>query len=764
MASIGSEGDPIQVEEKAHEERPDDTQATITDGGSQDKLTQQEEGLSEDRTFDDRIDGDVSMSDTINAATFANDPSKVPMQVEEEDSRGEKQSDARPAATSAIGEGKADEQDKHESKDGVSDGRDNADVFMSDTITPTNTTEAAINMDPSLARLTSISTTATSYDTSMIPEPLLAPPMSNPTSLSTTAPSTTTKDWWSRTVPSPPPASTAAHTQVLPRPPPSDAYPQGRESIDSAPNDDTTIPDATSASGNDPHVPHEQQQQQQQQQPQEDQQEDQQPPFSSIQSILLVFIHGFKGDDTTFCSFPTDLSNRLQEKITKNHNCTAASPTTGATSPIHPPPKIQPLIYPPFATRGDLSAAVDRFRAWLLEKVIDKEVSLGTPSPTVNPGVGVIIVGHSMGGIMGAEAVLGIAEDAGLVSASSANASGTTTTTTASDSEKADDAAESDATMTTEEQSSTDNQHEQQREEEDDDAHPTRTMFPHILGLLAFDTPFLGIAPGVVRHGAEQHWREGKSWYDSTVGIINAVSQGKKEGKAAREGVSAASNSSRAAAANAASGAGGSSGGAWSNWTKYGLLAAGTAVVGAGAAYASKEQISSGYSWMSGHLEFVGCLARGEELRTRWSKLYRLSDAASFSSTSNKSRKSQDRRDSATSRTSQKRHPTGKTTASGQQKIGLSVYYTSLTHPSAQPSASITQQNEERTFVNLPAELRRQQSRAVSDPDAERVWVRAGNGTARNEVDAHVGMFATGTNDGYERLCGAVVERVGAWV
>ena len=41
--------------------------------------------------------------------------------------------------------------------------------------------------------------------------------------------------------------------------------------------------------------------------------------------------------------------------------------------------------------------------------MIDLEVEMGTASPVVDPGVHVVLVGHSMGGIVAVETVLGIA-------------------------------------------------------------------------------------------------------------------------------------------------------------------------------------------------------------------------------------------------------------------------------------------------------------------------------------------------------------------
>lgn len=250
-------------------------------------------------------------------------------------------------------------------------------------------------------------------------------------------------------------------------------------------------------------------------------------------TLLLAFIHGFKGDDQTFGYFPLQLSDLL--------------------APYLPHLTIRSLVYPAFDTRGDLVACVSRFRDWLTERVIDAEVARGTAQPMLEPGTRVVLVGHSMGGIVAAEAVLALLADT------------------------------------------------------QGQGGGLNGMFPAVQGVLALDTPYLGISPGVVRYGAEDQWTAGKAWYEGAAGLF------------AQKGEAPTVNAAKGLPKLPEQTATGEKPG-WAAWGKYAAVAtvASAAVAGAGAAaYMNRAHITTSLGWATSHLEFVGCLARGEELKRR---------------------------------------------------------------------------------------------------------------------------------------------------
>lgn len=141
-------------------------------------------------------------------------------------------------------------------------------------------------------------------------------------------------------------------------------------------------------------------------------------------------------------------------------------------------------------------------------------------------------------------------------------------------------------------------------------------MFPYIQGVLAFDTPYLGISPGVVAHGAEGHYNTASEAFSALSGLTGGFWGGKaaadadakivKEKKAPVAALPAPSESSASVPA-------------WQRWGKIAAYAGAGAAVAAGGsfAYMKRDQITEGWSWVGSHLEFVGCLMRAEELRKR---------------------------------------------------------------------------------------------------------------------------------------------------
>ncbi|KAI8975156.1 hypothetical protein BDF20DRAFT_877124 [Mycotypha africana] len=102
-----------------------------------------------------------------------------------------------------------------------------------------------------------------------------------------------------------------------------------------------------------------------------------------LDRLLLIFIHGFKGGDTSFKDFPARIQTILTNTVKADVNA---------------------IIYPQYKTAGDLNIAVENFSSWLtdqvteLQKYMDKLNSKGK--------ILIVLLGHSMGGIVSAETIL----------------------------------------------------------------------------------------------------------------------------------------------------------------------------------------------------------------------------------------------------------------------------------------------------------------------------------------------------------------------
>ncbi|TVY39914.1 hypothetical protein LSUB1_G004269 [Lachnellula subtilissima] len=127
-------------------------------------------------------------------------------------------------------------------------------------------------------------------------------------------------------------------------------------------------------------------------------------------TLLLVYIHGFMGNETSFQSFPAHVHNLLSITLEETHI-------------------VHTKIYPRYKSRKAIEFARDDFSTWL--------------EPNENHYTDVVLLGHSMGGILSAEVAL-----------------------------------------------------------QEPQSVATGKPFRHrILGTINFDTPFLGMHPGVIVSG-----------------------------------------------------------------------------------------------------------------------------------------------------------------------------------------------------------------------------------------------------------------------
>ncbi|KAL4267875.1 putative lipase ROG1 family protein [Pleurotus pulmonarius] len=99
-------------------------------------------------------------------------------------------------------------------------------------------------------------------------------------------------------------------------------------------------------------------------------------------NILVVFIHGFKGNDDTFAKFPERLQHTLSQSIQSS--------------------KVECIVFPAYETKGDLNEAVIRLADWLTTITVNREVASGGGAGKVR----IVLCGHSMGGLLAADSLL----------------------------------------------------------------------------------------------------------------------------------------------------------------------------------------------------------------------------------------------------------------------------------------------------------------------------------------------------------------------
>lgn len=89
--------------------------------------------------------------------------------------------------------------------------------------------------------------------------------------------------------------------------------------------------------------------------------------------LLVVYIHGFMGNNTSFRSFPAHVHNYLKDALAESH-------------------VIHSKVYPRYKTYKAIDVARDNLSKWLEPHESDK--------------TDVVLVGHSMGGLLAADLAL----------------------------------------------------------------------------------------------------------------------------------------------------------------------------------------------------------------------------------------------------------------------------------------------------------------------------------------------------------------------
>ncbi|KAJ5953336.1 hypothetical protein N7454_000232 [Penicillium verhagenii] len=97
------------------------------------------------------------------------------------------------------------------------------------------------------------------------------------------------------------------------------------------------------------------------------------PEATTKRRLLLIYIHGFMGSEASFNDFPAHVHHLLSAVLSESYI-------------------VYTRIYPRYKSRGEIQTAVDQFSKWL--------------SPHEADDLDVILLGHSLGGILAADVAL----------------------------------------------------------------------------------------------------------------------------------------------------------------------------------------------------------------------------------------------------------------------------------------------------------------------------------------------------------------------
>ncbi|KAK3681029.1 hypothetical protein B0T22DRAFT_388548 [Podospora appendiculata] len=250
------------------------------------------------------------------------------------------------------------------------------------------------------------------------------------------------------------------------------------------------------------------------------------------------------------------------------------------------------VVYPKYETKGELEASTAAFLEWLKEQVMNlRKAHLELPWPPNDRHVGVVLVAHSMGGFIASDSLF--------------------------------------LTL---------NVHRQ---------NPSAPLFPLIHGLLAFDTPYNGLARSMFVYGAFSNYSKVSNVFN-VMTALSAAAPATLSRLATRRATTAALPKPSSPA--------------WKTWQlvavrtgTVGAIAAGGVAaymhraeilagvraltkkngarevaqqgvdaLGQGLAYVNRGSVGGAFAWLSDHFTFVGALLKQKELGRRLERLAKL--------------------------------------------------------------------------------------------------------------------------------------------
>ncbi|GHJ90247.1 hypothetical protein NliqN6_6649 [Naganishia liquefaciens] len=368
------------------------------------------------------------------------------------------------------------------------------------------------------------------------------------------------------------------------------------------------------------------------------------------ESLLIVYVHGFKGTDVTFEQFPDRLRHVVQESL--------AALDSGEKV------FVESKVFPVFETKGELQAATDRFVEWLTGETVALESATQSRAK-------VVLCGHSMGGLLIADAAIGIKRSSSNSSSVPASA--------------------------------------------DPNSHP---MWPRVIALIAFDTPYLGLHPFVFKNGLTKYAGHvemarnvvgGLGIGGALGGLFNSSTNGKpptetKSKEPARNSTSQKNAPETTPPPDTTSPA-------WSLPSLKTIASAALITTASAAAYYRRQDFLGGYQWIVEHAVWLKNLWDSRGMKERLDGVGELASGTE-----------------------------------GVDRIVFRNYYTLIPASANHP--------QPRTFCILPA----------STHPLSPCWRPSQSTVPEDEVAAHIGMFNPVTNEAFYEIgldvCASVLEAV----